>query len=76
VCDLFLFLHVTSFPQGPTAARPASAAGVALAEFGAIKILVEPKSRSRARIQVLMHVDLKASSLPQVHILLYIDRYV
>jgi len=33
----------------------------------------ERESRSRARMKFLMHVDLKASSLPQVCIFLYVE---
>ena len=51
---------------GGRAALPAAAAGVALAKAAAIKVLVQPLSRSSARIDWVMQVDLKASSaLPQ-----------
>jgi hypothetical protein len=60
-----LLLLGHSVAESPAAERPASATGVPLAEFGAIKVLIEPLSRKRVRIKWLMHVDLKAQSLPQ-----------
>ena len=61
-----LLLLGASVPEGADARLPAAAAGVALAEAAAIKVLVQPLSRSSARIDWVMQVDLKASSaLPQ-----------
>ena len=70
-----LLLLGASVPEGAGARLPAAAAGVALAEAAAIKVLVQPLSRSSARIDWVMQVDLKASSaLPQAIVSMVINK--
>ena len=50
--------------EQPDIERPASAAGVTLAEFKAIKVVVRPRTATSAQIRWVMNVDLKAN-VPQ-----------
>ena len=60
-----LLLLGVSVEEQPGIERPPSAAGVTLAEFKAIKVLVRPRTTSSAQIRWVMNVDLKAPNLPQ-----------
>jgi len=62
--SLVLLGHSVS--ESPAVQRPAAASGVPLAHLGAVKMLIEPKTRSSARIIWLMHLDLRTASLTQV----------
>ena len=59
-----ILLLGVSVEEQPSIERPASAAGVALAEFKAIKVVVRPRTATSAQIRWVMHVDLKAN-VPQ-----------
>ena len=59
-----LLLLGVSVEEQPDIERPASAAGVTLAEFKAIKVVVRPRTTTSAQIRWVMNVDLKAN-VPQ-----------
>eukprot|EP00964_Phaeocystis_antarctica_P043723 scaffold25090_cov57-Phaeocystis_antarctica.AAC.8 len=62
---LTLLLLGVSVEEQPELERPPSAAGVTLAEFKAIKVMVRPRTTTSAQIRWVMNVDLKAPNLPQ-----------
>ena len=65
ICTQTLLLLGVSVEEQPELERPPSAAGVTLAEFKAIKVMVRPRTTTSAQIRWVMNVDLKAPNLPQ-----------
>jgi len=60
-----LLLLGASLGEAAPVEVPPSAAGIKLAEFRCIKVLITPLTKSSCRIRWVSHVDLKAGSLPQ-----------
>lgn len=59
-----LLILGASLGEGCDVTLPPAAAGVALADFRAVKILISPRARRAARIRWVANVDLRVPSMP------------